>query len=54
MLFEREVFPMSTPQVVGVIVGACILPCSLTLANTKTRVMRARIALKQHYQEAGG
>jgi RNA polymerase sigma factor (sigma-70 family) len=28
--------------------------CSLTLANTKTRVMRARIALKQHYQEAGG
>jgi RNA polymerase sigma factor (sigma-70 family) len=27
--------------------------CSLTLANTKTRVMRARIALKQHYQEAG-
>jgi RNA polymerase sigma-70 factor, ECF subfamily len=28
--------------------------CSLTLANTKTRVMRARLALKQHYQEAGG
>ncbi len=26
---------------------------SLTLASTKTRVMRARLALKQHYQEAG-
>ncbi len=28
--------------------------CSLTLASTKTKVMRARIALKQHYQETGG